>query len=444
MYDAAISPRYGTSHPNTSIALYEGRVRLSGAEGSVEGNGSIQFRWQPVPRLGFSVVLPSEPAVVLGGPLGEVTVEMVDPAGKGAGVVLGQSVHVEKDSWSRTVTGVISGEFVVGSPTATDTVVFHLPNVPSYMGTNVEEGGALWAGRLTTSTSDWRIDIDSVGDYADLQRNLAEQGGYGITHVGKVTRNDGRPVAFKAIEKFLQILPWWLTLIRSERTAPMLVVGIHEGKAIWEIWRTPTIAPWLGRRSWLPQVLFEPTKGADAVDLGSILQALIDAFNDEKLWRSLGRAIDWFSESVQSSHLATTVIFAQAGLELMSWLRLVGDGVIDEDAFKKLDAADALRLTLHLTSIELGIPMEAQQLYQATRRQPGGVAELDGPGALVEIRNGTIHPKAKLRLEDNGVMLAGGFLATRYLELLLLNRLEYSGYTFDRLVGGYPDRVPWL
>lgn len=444
MTESAISARYETPHPNAPIDLYQGLLRLSWGDETVEGQGSIHLDRQPSPRLAFTIELPFDPEMLIDASLPEVTIEMMEAAGKGRGLILGSTMEIEMGvSMQRTITGVIKGDFLIGNPTATDTVIFHVPNFPRYMGTTIESKGAVWTGRLSASTTQWHVEVDSLRNDDRLWEELNVRGGYCITHVGRVQRPNAVPVAFEDVDHLLEILYWWLALLRSERTGPVLVAGVHHDEVIWEIWRTPSIAPWMGWRSWLPQVLFQPSPETTAVDVGPVLQALTDAFADSDQKRSLERAIDWYTQSVQAAHLATTVIFAQAGLELMSWMRLVGDGIIGEEAFKRLDAADALRLSLELTSIVLGVPVEAANLFAVTRRQSGGVPELDGPGSVVEIRNGTIHPKPRQRLAGDTAMFQGGLLAIRYLELLLLHRLDYSGSSFNRVTGGHPEPVPW-
>jgi hypothetical protein len=137
------------------------------------------------------------------------------------------------------------------------------------------------------------------------------------------------------------------------------------------------------------------------------------------------------------------VILAQAGLELMTWLRLVSDGVLGQEASRKLDAADALRVTLELAGIDLAVPSAVVELFAATRRVEGQSSELDGPGAVVELRNGTIHPKPLARLGEDVVMEQGGRLAIRFLEMLLLHRLGYVGDAYNRTNWISPELVPW-
>lgn len=177
------------------------------------------------------------------------------------------------------------------------------------------------------------------------------------------------------------------------------------------------------------------------VDTGHTLRSLDELWDDPDLQRALTRAIDWYTQGVASSHLATTVILAQAGLELMSWLRLVRDVGLSDDSASKLTAADALRLTLSFAGIPIDVPPTATDLHQAAQAGPG-LVQLDGPGAVTEIRNGVVHAKAPARFNDLA-MHQGGQLALRMLELLLLARLNYTGRMYDRVDWSGPAEVPW-
>ena len=96
----------------------------------------------------------------------------------------------------------------------------------------------------------------------------------------------------------------------------------------------------------------------------------------------------------------------------------------------------------HSRVIPSEVPSNAGKLLAAV--QPtGGLPLLDGPSAIVGIRNGSIHPKARQRLMGYDVMLEGGFLAIRFLELLLLQYLGYTGLLFDRIDWHGTEKVPW-
>jgi hypothetical protein len=170
---------------------------------------------------------------------------------------------------------------------------------------------------------------------------------------------------------------------------------------------------------------------------GATLQSIRTVWRDPKLSEAIKHAIDWYTESLTSRHQATIIISAQAGLELMSWLRLVYDGGLSETGFNGLTAADQLRLALEFAHVPLTVPSSLLKLSAAAKE-----AQADGPGAITEIRNGLVHPKAKQHFTDYLAVFEGGRLAIHFLQLLLLHRLNYVGQILDWTTGT-SSLVPW-
>jgi hypothetical protein len=178
-------------------------------------------------------------------------------------------------------------------------------------------------------------------------------------------------------------------------------------------------------------------------DFGPVVQGLLEMGHGSDLERVISHAIDWYTQSVTTVHVETRVILAQAGLEIMSWLRLVTEIGMSESTFTNMPASDALRLALDHASVSAVIPSTLPALHSAARPQQGGAGQLDGPGAIVEIRNGTLHPKPNLRLGSDLVMVEGGLLALRYLEMMLLHRLGFMGAVLNGVNHWETELVPW-
>lgn len=440
----AVPAKYLMTEPDQPIPLYDGAIEVGWEDVSIIGNGSVAFEWQPFSHVAFEVSLdvgwdtPETPD--------DVTISLVDVGGTAPARVWRVQEGVAANALQpRLVSGSVTDDLLVGNPAATETVIVHVPNLPGWLGEAVQEtddGGAMWKGRMIASTSDWEIVVDSLPDLNGLHEEMSKRPSNAITHVGRVRRADEAPVAFESVGQICDVLHWWFSLVRSERTGPFLVMGVHEDETVWEIWRTPSLAPWRGRWSWLPQMLVEDDGTYTPVNAGETLRSLDDLWDDVDLRRAITRAIDWYTQGVASSYVATTVVLAQAGLELMSWLRLVRDVGLSDDSASKLTAADALRLTLSFAGIPRDVPVTAPDLHLSSQAGPGGQVELDGPGAITEIRNGVVHPKAPARFGDLA-MHQGGQLALRALELLLLARLNYSGRLYDRVDWSGPVDVPW-
>jgi len=378
----------------------------------------------------------------------EVDIEAVSIGGKGHGEVRSVRINVVMNaSLEHVISGPIFEEFLVGHPAATEEIRFHVPNFPNYLGTAIEarvDGGgtAKWRGRHHIDSASWSIDLDAVNNSADWWGALSGEGGFGITHMCRVRRSDQKAVRDQDFEKIFWVLTALLSVMRSERTGPILAMGVHEGNIVWERWWTPRIAPWFGLRSWMPHTLLVVRTEVNEMDLTKVVECLEEVFGDPGEKRAWERAIDWYTQSVQAEVSATGIVLAQAGLELAAWMRLVGDGVIPGDSFEKFNAADGLRIALELADVDLEVPASLTELQASAEQGRAGV-ELDGPGAVVEMRNGTIHPKERQRLTGPIEVIQGRLLAIRYLELLLLRRLAFSGQIRDRTNNFRPEAAPW-
>jgi hypothetical protein len=438
---------YQTLEPDQNVVLYDGDMRITKDTDTMDGHGTIELEWEPQPRVVFTFeITPEVDFRWTMAPLStifEVKIELIgERHGHGSAHAMGLTTKmVSGVSWDRTLSGIVDNDFEVGNPAPTDTVIFHVPNFPRYIGTNISHSdGSTWAGRLTTTTTDWIVDIDSVPHHRDLKDKLDAESGYVISHIGCIRRNDGKPITYNGIDELTYPFRCWLTLLRGQRTEPILLCGVHDGQVVWERWRTPSVDAWLGRRGWLPDFLREQVGPNAQSDFGPIFQTLLDMKQDSDLCRVLPRAIDWYSQSTTTIHLDTRVILAQAGLEIMSWLRLVSEIGVDDKTFDKMASSDTFRLLLDHVSVGRAIPPKLPALHSAAQAiQP----PLDGPGAVAEIRNGTVHPKAQPRLTDDQVIYEGGQLAMRYLEMLLLHRLGYMGTVLNRVNGSEIEVVPW-
>lgn len=437
MPDAAIA----TPHPEVlgeAVPLYDGPIALTWDGQTFKGDGSVAYEWMPVSRVELKVTLNNVPHDVPDLP-SEFEFELLANGAKGKGLWSSQHTGIGVNDQTRSVVARVASRVVSGNPAATETIVFHLPNFPDYRGTPIERGGAFHAARLTAVANGLTIEIDEVAELSKNSHALASLG-LAVTHVGRIRRDDGAAIAYDAADRILEALYWWLSFVRSERTGPVLVSGVHEGETIWEWWESPTVSRWKGRASWLPRFGADAAGNPEPIDVSEVLAALLHEFEDAQKARALKRAIDWYTQSVSNEFASAKVVLAQAGLELMSWLSLVSGQGLTPEGFGRLTAADQLRLALSHAQISHAVP-PGLPLFELACDEGNGNKLLDGPGGVTELRNATVHPKPNDRF-DEVESVQGALLGIRYLELLLLQRLGYSGLTLNRLTWE-TERVPW-
>jgi hypothetical protein len=170
-------------------------------------------------------------------------------------------------------------------------------------------------------------------------------------------------------------------------------------------------------------------------------------WRDPQWYEPLRLSIYWYLQANNLLSTETSLLVAQAALELLGWAVLVeGEGALSADGFDRLPASDKLRLLLRNASVSLAIPTVLVALT--------GLAEAraweDGPRAIGELRNSLVHPKlGKRRLMIDSPVRARievTQLALSYIELALLHLLRYRGDYVDRLhaqSSGEVAPVPW-
>ncbi|HEY5272010.1 MAG TPA: hypothetical protein VIJ34_02125 [Acidimicrobiales bacterium] len=450
-FPEAVEPRYVTATANEEIELYHGTL-VADIEGTtLVGNGSVTLKWVPSPQIEFEFAgkpdFEQSDSTVLSFKSLPQSIKLHSPGNehRGRGQVWGVLLpSFVEGVWLISVRGHLE-EFETGNPAPTERILFHVPNLPSFVGETVQssDSSSVGATRLTAATRSWRVRLDGLDHLPDLYPELNRTNGYGITHVGDVQRIDGSPIPYEEVEQILATLTWWLTMLRSERTGPVLAAGIHEGRTVWELVRIPIIQQWTGPDTWMPRKLRPGFEDASVEGVSTVLDHLADLQPGTEPHRVIERALGWYTQSVQGRDTDAVVITAQAGLELLSWLKLTGDRGVSHDGFEKLPTSDALRITLGEAAVPLDVPDHLEELKRAASLPNSPKA--DGPEAVVGTRNSVIHPKPKDRFADNGVIFEAGRLAIRYLELLLLHRFGYGGEIHDRtdLLAWSESPAPW-
>jgi hypothetical protein len=148
----------------------------------------------------------------------------------------------------------------------------------------------------------------------------------------------------------------------------------------------------------------------------------------DKNWRELvQKSIHWYVETKkQAGGVNGVTVLQQAALERLAWVLLVEDKrSLSQNGFQKLAAADQVRLLLSSLGIDLKLPTDLINLTQLANQQNW----VDGPQAITEIRNATVHPNPKNRHKGGGasekIRTEAWSVGLEYLELALLKLFGY-------------------
>lgn len=323
-------------------------------------------------------------------------------------------------------------------------ILFHLPNFHDTLGVGIgrQDMSMTWSGRFLLTTDGWKVTVDKVDNYSFLFSSLKASGGYAITHMVKIEREDGSEFNVEQTESLIEDLFYFFSFARGQWTDPILGIGFdRNADQVWERWARPRTDTWRTLASW-----FDPqTPNRLTYFWPEFYRRLHDVIWGEVL----KRAIRWYiAANLKAGELEGAIILAQTGHELLCWTKFVIERGLTSDGFEKLPASDKLRLLLQDAHIPTAVPASLRALTHLCQSENWA----DGPHAITLLRNSLVHPSQRnlqrlQRLGDDELQDAH-ILSMWYLELSLLYLLGYRDEYASRLIyvrpSGQTEPVPWL
>jgi len=282
----------------------------------------------------------------------------------------------------------------------------------------------------------WNVELKSLLSTRDEINKLKEEGGYGLTHVGGITRTDHSLFSGKDAQECLKALRNFLSFAKGGWCEPICAVGFDESdNRVWESWSSPK-EPWYVPLSW-----FDPHTGSQ---LATLYPTFMKKWGNADWREALDEVIYWYLNANFSSRgIDVGILLTQAAIERLSYEYSVKDKrLLLLNGFKDLWASDKFRLLFSSLKIPLEIPMEAPELSKLAKY----FNWLDAPHALTEIRNSLVHPEHKRRGQLDSAYYEAWNLGLWYLTMGLLAACEYSGTYGNRLkkrIVGQVEKVPW-
>jgi len=449
MADTPIESPYATQPPNGEIVLYEGHGHVRDVLGhATQGDLRVTLEWFPTSGIAF-LLRGSSPSMIDVGSGG--TVSLSDGRVLN-GVITSRHVSHGAAGVSDEIRGL--GQMVWASEGIVRQVVFEVPNFPRFHGSALEvsEGGTTqsWTGRLRWETEAWIVVLDerrrATGEAETVVEQLRDEGGFALTHSGRLERKDGKPIAVDDLGDVLAGMSRFFSFVAGANTGVTLPRGLDDrGNDVWVQWTAPRVEPVRRMRmSCYPELVVD---GAIArlPRLDAVAERFVDGWNEPNFRELLRYGVGWYLTANPHHSAETKITLSQSGLELAAWTHFVIGERISSTGFVGLPASDRLRLLLTEAGVSTGIPKQLGSLaaYAAETSDGKGVWS-DGPEALTQIRNLLVHSTKKLRAMDipTDVMVQTSQLAVWYLELALMFLLGYEDQ-FVSQVEGLVRVVPW-
>ena len=315
---------------------------------------------------------------------------------------------------------------------------FVLVNFPSMWGnkditrypdpTNTTSG--LLYQRFQLEANPWFINIIGVDSVMGVHYQMTRRGGSAITHVGNVTRVDGRDFSLNDLTNLLDALHLFLSFTRGSYCGLTLLSGQDSSRnRVWEQWGTYKVEPW--RRELLSWV-----DGLSSHTMTLVFEGLWKLLNNASQRDTITQVIHWYLRSNESIEPEVGIVLNQAALERLASSTVGPRGKRKEGAW----IAQALKQG----GINPSLPIHCQELGRI--QQPHNWSH--GPHAIVDIRNDLVHSDSKYGPFTETALLEAKNLGLHYIELMLLRLSGYTGRYMNRLksrtlYGSPVENVPW-
>jgi len=441
-----LDPYYKTDEPNDPIVLYDDQAEVVYKGDASKKRATIRFVWLPSPRIEINVEHCW--ANLFGqNPPNPPTVTLKDGSAPLRIIWTNMRISADKNTQPFSISGILEQPPSDNEGVDIHRLYFHIANGPSFIGSPIrdEAGKSFATARAKLNAPPWRVVLDMTSQMrGESAEKLKRSGGYGITHVGSIEREDASQFRMADVESLLDSIGWMLSFCRGARTFPLLLVGRNDrGEEVLTSWRCEDVAPMsCSTTTWFYE---------QSVEGFTILPRLRGRLEDGMWGEAVRHAMHWYliCNNPRDTSIEGAIVLQQAAFEVLAWTLLVEDRrVLSEDGAQKLPASDVLRLLLSHCGIQLPIP---DGLGWLSAIAPKNIWP-DGPSATTRIRNAIVHAKPKKQgvlTKSTDALPDAWQLGQTYLELVLLWLFDYQGKYVNRLRRGVRydeavENVPWV
>ena len=429
------------SAPGEPLVLHHGQLRLTSSTlPPLEAPGQVTISWNQGAQLRWIADLPGD------GDAEHDWRVWSDPHQRQLHVdVHGRSGHGQTHSTSPGH-GWLNGLEVGERDAALIRLIAHWVNLPRIWPTEAvrtidADGMPKFAARWQMQAEGWELRIDSRPDLDEVLRACKQDRSFAVTHVMEVRRLDRSTFTGQEVNELLEALQFAVSFALSRWSCPAAPVGYTEADDLaWSVWR-PLFCDQPGRGTggwWFEQ------RGED---LAQTVAGFLQHWQNDKLREPLKFAATSAIVAGESGFVEQRLVTATSALEHLCWVTDVLEGDFSATSFAKgRDAGDRLRALL----TGINVCCELREDRTPTLLSFAQEHELrDGPAAVMRVRNRLVHPKDTRSIYDyKGLVAEASRLATRYLDLVVLHRIGFTGEVADRtrIRGwhGETEPVPWI
>jgi len=438
-----LDPAFDFAASEISILLHEGLAKVSINGVAYAGDGEVRLELLPRANIRlygkFQGVPPADALMPMTGQKTISSFSINDRQVEGFFLNIGGDVTAQE----MTVKWCPKSEPILGIGNDLTTmvqVIFHLFNFVDLHGvrrSTEKKGTTTYAiEHVDLAFNQWKVELKSLVETSENIKALKAEGGYRLTHIGRLERADGSSFTGKDANEYLEALRFFLSFVKGSWCQPICAVGFDKPDSrVWESWSSPKES-WHSSLSW-----FDPNMSRQ---LAALFPGFMSRWDKEDWREALREVIYWYLNANSSSRgIDAGIILTQAAIERFSYEYAVKDRkLIEANGFKDLRASDKFRLLFSSLDIPIDIPSSLSEIIILAKQ----FSWLDSPRALTEIRNSLVHPEHKRRTQYSDAYFEAWNLGLWYLELAMLRIFGYSGSYSNRLVSrwaGAVEDVPW-
>jgi hypothetical protein len=427
---AAIEPYYPFTAPNEATLLYRGSLRTVLPNGEFLVEGLIELAWQPTPQIRYTSTENPPPGL-----FESLFVSDIDNDFYPAHVTAVPATPDRSQATDHKPT--IEGRLMrldIGEGQEFSFVIFQLANFLNYLGSWVRHGNKPDLGRLLMSAAGWRVTLDRRPDIQKTIDAVSQSGGYAITHVGRLEREDGSQFSRQQASELLDGLYWFCSFVNSSSCGPLLAVGFDkDGVATWSDWGVRSTERWHSPDGWADE--HQPQ------EIASLFPGFLSHWLDPYWRRVVDIAVGFYLDANVPRTLERAVALAQIPLELLVHAVLV-DGQHKAVNEVRTPSKGIARLLEHY-QIPTVIPHQFKDLVDEASLE----GWKSGPWAVTELRNEVVHVKRDTKVRSREVWKQAWKLIVWYVEMVLLATFGFQGDYGSRLKWprwvGQVEPVPW-
>jgi hypothetical protein len=408
-----LTPVYPFGAAGEPITLHEGML---GGVTPEEQAGSVFLSLQPKPSLRWKINSHGGHAWT---ETGDIRLSLQRPCGTAVAEGVGTSYGE----------GSINGVEVLKPGARIQRALFHWVNLPPIAGNvqlaapdgePVELSSEPAKARLRLTVGTWDLTLDCRPDHSKIFEDAKTKHLYAVTHVMEVRRANGSDFEENDIGPLSEALRVGLSFAFGRWVSSAINVGFdHSGTVVWESWGPPICEPYKPIGS--PVICW-----GSLSDVISFLERVVDRFENSDKYDTTRFQMILAAQTAELGFVENRIFSAFPALENLEWVTLKLDEGRSNQQYDDLgDSAERLQIMLESASVPLGIdPSHLPALYDFAEKNG-----LNGPQAVVWVRNRLVHPK---RPHDHiygrsRLVVDAWLLSREYVCLLVLHSIKYRG-----------------